>query len=429
MLKDFGFFLVPANRSWDKLISFGSELFRRIISESSALPAKSIIKERDRLRNPVNPIENDDQLAPIIQNINREINNFFPEEADLKLRVTSTDSSGLLDTVVAHFTNITGNTVPAKKFGSGLISLQLLFLLLHFGYKRIEDGLSFCVALEEPEIHLPPGVQRRLLYRLQSLSSQTIITTHSPMLAAFCDPQSLIILRRNEIGEIYSNQLLKSPLSQSSTHSIRKLFQIFRIETVSALMHEILIIPEGRTDFEWLKLMLKVSELNYRNKMEDNELIFGSHIGIIPTQDAAITDTFKSFKRLHKKICPLVDGDAPGRSYINLLSELDEPPYKIIRWPINWEIEDVVGWIIGDKEDEFIERLNESLTYAPVSLEDLVEKLKSTERSTGGIKQDLVAYEIIANIIPEFDSCIERTIKLLNSIANCCLERAGLLFF
>ena len=135
--------------------------------------------------------------------------------------------------------------------------MQLLFLLLHFGYKRIEDGLSFCVALEEPEIHLPPGVQRRLLYRLQSLSSQTIITTHSPMLAAFCDPQSLIILRRNEIGEIYSNQLLKSPLSQSSTHSIRKLFQIFRIETVSALMHEILIIPEGRTDFEWSNLCLK----------------------------------------------------------------------------------------------------------------------------------------------------------------------------
>ena len=72
----------------------------------------------------------------------------------------------------------------------------------------------------------------------------------------------------------------------------------------------------------------------------------------------------------------LVDGDAPGRSYINLLSELDEPPYKIIRWPINWEIEDVVGWIIGDKEDEFIERLNESLTYAPVSLEDIGEVKK-----------------------------------------------------
>jgi putative ATP-dependent endonuclease of the OLD family len=50
LLAEIGFFLVPAHRTWDKLVSFNSELFRRILDSSGPLKATEILAERDRLR-------------------------------------------------------------------------------------------------------------------------------------------------------------------------------------------------------------------------------------------------------------------------------------------------------------------------------------------------------------------------------------------
>src|SRR6185503_15531646 len=149
LLREIGFFLIPANRSWDRMMSFGSELFRRVINSGSGLPAESILIERDRLRNPEKPLETDNNLKPIIDEVNDEISALFGKSSDLKLRVTSTDSSSVLESVVPHFLNENGTIIPSKRQGSGLISLQSLFLLLHFGKQRLEQGKGFCFALEE----------------------------------------------------------------------------------------------------------------------------------------------------------------------------------------------------------------------------------------------------------------------------------------
>src|SRR5208337_2765179 len=50
LLPEIGFFLVPAHRTWDRLVSFNSELFRRILESSGSLEAAEVLAERDRLR-------------------------------------------------------------------------------------------------------------------------------------------------------------------------------------------------------------------------------------------------------------------------------------------------------------------------------------------------------------------------------------------
>lgn len=52
MIRDVGFFLVPASRTWDRVVSFGSELFRRVVASAAGQPAESVLGERDRLRAP-----------------------------------------------------------------------------------------------------------------------------------------------------------------------------------------------------------------------------------------------------------------------------------------------------------------------------------------------------------------------------------------
>ena len=154
LIRDIGFFLVPASRTWDRMVSFGSELFRRVVATAGAQPAESVLAERDRLRVPEHPLEVDARLQPIVNRLNEELAGFFSSGPTLHLRVTATDSDSVLDAVVPHYAE-PGDVVPlpARRHGSGLVSLQHLLLLFQFGRQRAQAGDGFWMALEEPELH------------------------------------------------------------------------------------------------------------------------------------------------------------------------------------------------------------------------------------------------------------------------------------
>jgi len=402
------------------MLSFNSELFRRVIRSTGGLPAETILAERDRLRNPVNALENDERLKPIVDSVNAEVTNLLGLESQLQLRLTETDSDSVLESVIAHFASGVGGTVPSKRQGSGLVSLQSLFLLLHFGQKRIEDGDSFCMALEEPELHLPPAIQRRVLSRLQSLSTQTIVSTHSPLVAAFCDATSLLIVR-NESGVLTAKPILARALRQEATNTIRKLFQINRIETASAMMSEFVLVPEGKLDFDWLNLLMRAVELDGQSA---EVCLFGVRVGLIPTSDAKIKETCEALSQAHPHICVLVDGDAEGDRHADEVMNTNVGVCKVLRWPDAWTIEDVVGWILQADEPLVMQRINADLAVAPGNRAALLGWLKSKDREQHGLKGDLVAYEILANAIAERPLCVARARIVLHAIAQACAGAA-----
>lgn len=267
LIRDIGFFLVPAARTWDRTVSFGSELFRRVIAAGEGQPSESVLAERDRLRAPQETLEQDERLAPIVDRLNQELRGFFRTAPTLHLRVTTTDSDGLLESVVSHYSHQGANLpLPARRHGSGLLSLQHLLLLLQFGRMRAESHEGFLMALEEPELHVPPPLQRRLVHRIQALSQQTFVSTHSPMVAGLADPMGVAVLR-NEQGTLISVPLLTSTLPAATPNSVRKLFQVNRVETIAAVMHEFVLVPEGRTDFEWLGLLVRAVDLHRMRRL------------------------------------------------------------------------------------------------------------------------------------------------------------------
>jgi putative ATP-dependent endonuclease of OLD family len=424
LIREIGLFLIPASRSWDRMLSFGSELFRRVIRSTSGLPAESILTERDRLRNPVNRLEDDARLKPIIDKVNAEIASLLGVQSPLQLRLTGTDSDSVLDSVIPHFVTATRGTVPSKRQGSGLLSLQSLFLLLHFGQKRIEDGESFCMALEEPELHLPPAIQRRVLSRLRSLSTQTIISTHSPLVAAFCDATSLLMVR-NDTGTLSAKPMLERPLEQEATNTMRKLFQINRIETASAMMSEYVLVPEGKFDFDWLNLLMRAVELDQRSA---DICLFGVRVGLIPTNEARIKETCEAMSKAHPHVFALVDGDSDGDRYASDLRNSHVGVRKVLRWPDGWTIEDVIGWILEADEAEVMRRINGDLAVAPRDRATLLARLKSEDRARHGLKGDLVAYEIVANALADRPLCVNRARSMLHAIAQTCASESTQLF-
>lgn len=416
LIRDIGFFLVPAARTWDRTVSFGSELFRRVVAAAGGQPSESVLTERDRLRAPVARLEGDSRLAPIVDRLNEELRGFFRTAPTLHLRITSTDSDGVLESVVSHYAHEGAVLpLPARRHGSGLLSLQHLLLLLQFGRMRDEAHEGFWMALEEPELHVPPALQRRLVHRIQALSRQTFVSTHSPMVAALADPKGVTVLR-NEDGVLTSAPLLTSTLPADTPNSVRKLFQVNRVETIAAVMHEFVLVPEGRTDYEWLGLLVRAVDLHQSWAAAD-ECRFDTYVGVIPTHDGAVVRTVEAMITLHPRVVAMVDGDAEGVGYAAALAAARFPNSGvIIRWANGQMLEDTIGWIIDADANACLAAIQIDNPAATVA--ELVTRLKGDDRGTGGLKKDTSSYEIIAGAIGANEACCARARSLLNAITD-----------
>lgn len=416
LIRELGFFFVPAARTWDRTVSFGSELFRRVVAAGDGQPSELVLAERDRLRAPETRLEQDERLSPIVDRLNHELSGFFRTKPTLHLRVTPTDSDGLLELVISHYAHYGADLpLPAKRHGSGLLSLQHLLLLLEFGRLRVEADENFWMALEEPELHVPPALQRRLVHRLQSLSRQTLVSTHSPMVAALADPQGVAVLR-NEAGILTSVSLLQSTLPADTPNSVRKLFQVNRVETIAAIMHDFVLIPEGRTDYEWLGLLVRAVDLHQSWAAAD-ECGFDALVGVIPTHDGSVVRTVAAISPLHPRVVALVDGDPEGVGYATALAGAGAPNSGIIlRWADGQMLEDVIGWIIDADAAACLPTI--PIDNLAANVANLVARLKDEVRAAGGLKKDSSSYEAIAGAIGANEACCARARSLLNGIAE-----------
>src|SRR3546814_11227184 len=93
---------------------------------------------RQRLINPAAPLEDDEHLTELVGEINADIRAIFGRPSNLKLRVTSTDSDGILEAIIPHFQGASPVALPSRRHGSGLISMQTLLLLMRFGRLRVD---------------------------------------------------------------------------------------------------------------------------------------------------------------------------------------------------------------------------------------------------------------------------------------------------
>lgn len=423
LLNEIGFFVLPVRRTWEATVSFASELFRRAVATLGGIPAQTLLEERDRLRAPSKPLEDEALLKPLVDRMNEQFRQLLAEAPQLKLRLTATDSEALLRALVPHYAPAGGVVLPASRHGTGILSLQTFVLLLEIGRERRKQGLPFILALEEPELHVPPGLQRKLVAQAVAISQQTICTTHAPRVAAFYPATSTLVIDRAG-GDLSATPMLAASLTPTATSVQRKLYLDDRSRIVDALMHHRVLVPEGRGDHEWLRLLSDLVETGEHafGATPDDSTPFGAVVGVVPTHSSAVQDTYEELRRLHRGVVPLVDGDGAGETKLAGLLKLSPAPSTILAWRDGWEIEDAVMWILRADEAAVIQPLNERLGWEVASVDDVLAKFK-TKDGPGRAKTDYLAYEEIASVIRVSAPCRERARVLLDAMTRAILGK------
>lgn len=409
LMRELGLFLLPGNREWEHLLGFGSSTFLKLLREYEAVPGKNIEALKNELRNPITKIEDQDPFKGLISSAEQELKSFMlvKDTGRLVYRPTSLDALSVLKSLVAHFDRGTDGFLPLARHGSGTVSLQAFLLLLAFGDLRKKKGQNFILVAEEPELHLHPSLHSRLVQRIRGASSQSIITTQSPNVAACYQPNH-VVFARNVDGGLLARQIRSEPISQIPTNSIRKLYLRFRQEVYQALMGGIVIVPEGEFDHQWLNLWQRVAEAS-TDAAANTKL---KPVSIIPTSDAAVVKTLSEIAMFRPDVVALVDGDAPGIRYVNDLLLLNPVPQAIIQLGVGGEIENLAAWILAPG-------LNNP---GPILATLIPDPAKRTEKVLGQVlmdrKKDRELHENLAWEALDNVQCAERATEFLSDLAR-----------
>lgn len=423
LISELGYFVLPARRTWDAVASFNSDLFRRTVVTSAGIPAQTILDQRDSLRAPANPVEKAPELKALTDALNDQLGRLMLRAPKFQLRVTAGDSESVLQALLPHYTTDHGPSLPAHRHGTGLVSLQTLLLLLEVGRVRRKRNESFILALEEPELHLAPGVESRLVAESLRVANQVLCTTHSPEVARLFEPSATLIVS-NENGTVAGRPLLETALTPASPAWERKFYGLSRGRVVSALMHPFVLVPEGRLDTDWLS---RIASLGDREQTSAPP--FSCVFGVAPTEDAKVPETVGRIGLLRDRVVALVDGDKPGDEYAQKLVALGRPPSAIIQWPFGWTIEDVVKWIMEPGGSSLLSALKAELDHVSFAsfeeLRDLLRTENDRKKGTTGLKQDHVTHEAIVAVMEHHATVRGRAAEVCEALVRVALGSAS----
>lgn len=417
-LQELGFFLLPSHRTWDRVLSFSSDLFRRILRVEEAVPGPAIVQLRDWLRSPAERLEEFPQLKDLIGRVEGELGRYIGEgEAHLSFRPTTGDIEGVLKAVTPHLGGKAGEAVPLGKHGSGVISLQTILLLLEVGRSRSADGKSFMLAAEEPELHLHPGHHRRLVARIRGVSGQSISTTHSPEVAAYYKPEEVVLLR-NRNGRVDATPLLRTGEEVPEKNALMRLYTLYRADLCEALMHSVAVVPEGPTEYRWFRGLLRSCITAEGWHDLDAQEISAHALGVLPTQDAQVVATYRHFAAMLPELLPLVDGDDAGRDYVKKLKKLAPSPPRVARLGDGADLETVLAWILTPTSGEATRWQDLRATLSTLT-DDTAKALRSSLKDT---KQHWQVHDQLLALIASNHDAADRARTFLAdlvSIATC----------
>jgi putative ATP-dependent endonuclease of OLD family len=205
--------------------------------------------------------ENDTEFGVILKAIRDAMREIVPGEwADAPhLRVSDLTREDLRRVLKSFLgTGVTGYAAPFQHQGSGTTNTLVLAMLGLIAERR-KGRVIF--AMEEPELSLPPHVQKRVVDKVRCLAAQALFTSHSPYVIEQFPPEEMAVLTRSSDGV-----LVAAGVVLPDNLKLKIFRDGMRTRFCEALLARRVVVVEGKTELvAYTTVARRAAELDASN--------------------------------------------------------------------------------------------------------------------------------------------------------------------
>jgi putative ATP-dependent endonuclease of the OLD family len=260
------------------------------------------------------------------------------ENVSAELRATSLD----FRTLLRRASLVVGGPgdqepLPVDRQSTGVQALALFGLFR--SYLETQGGHVLAIGLEEPEAHLSPHAIRSLVTLACAGDTQTILTTHAPIVADALDPRDVVLLRRH--GQKTTARVV--PAGTFNEEEALHLRRVVCTASSSFLFGRAVLLVEGPTE-RWAlpefarQLWLNLDDLSQSKAKQEGPVEFKrpldldlDRLGITIVEVSGAT--FSPFLRLLSgdcldiPHCVVTDNDQTAQTLVRQLAKLGRLPH------------------------------------------------------------------------------------------------------
>ncbi len=253
---------------------------------------------------------------------------------------------------------------PYYHQGTGTINTLVLSLLSMIA--DIKENVIF--AMEEPEIALPPHIQKRVVLSVVDKSTQALFTSHSPYVLEEFDPDSIMVVSRDKgIMQVVAAGMPPAVRDKAYQEEIRKRF-------CESLLARRVLIAEGRTEVDVYSSAARKLQKAHPERSLSFELL---GISIVNAgTDSQIAPLGEYYRQMNKKVYAVFDKqeESARESIISMVDHAYEANEHGIENVVLKGIDYSVLLRYGEKlvaDKEWPQHLSDYLPNANMTVEEL----------------------------------------------------------